>query len=137
MPTTTTRKRARPWYRSRWFIPLFALAIGFVFLGVEWSAGHPTHGLEEFAIMAGVGAVFAFGGRSETIRGLRGDGSDERFRMIDRNATLLAGFVLIVWVCVASFVEIAHNHSGDPYALMAAVAGLVYLAAVIWQRLRG
>jgi len=137
MPTTTTRKRARPWYRSRWFIPLFALAIGFVFLGVEWSAGHPTHGLEEFAIMAGVGAVFAFGGRSETIRGLRGDGSDERFRMIDRNATLLAGFVLIVWVIVAFLVEIAQNRSGSPYALMGAVAGLVYIAAIVWQRLRG
>jgi hypothetical protein len=96
MPTTMARKRGRPWYRSRWFIPLFALAVGFVFLGVEWSAGHLEHGLEELAIMAAVGAIFAFGGRSETIRGLRGDGSDERFRMIDRNATLLAGFVLIV-----------------------------------------
>jgi hypothetical protein len=127
MPTTTTRKHARPCYRSRWFISTFALAIGFVFLGVEWSAGHLTRGHGELAIMAFVAAVFAFGGRSETIRGLRGDGSDERFRMIDRNATLLAGFVLIVWVCVASFVEIAHNRSGSPYALMAAVAGLVYL----------
>ena len=137
MPTTAASKSARPWYRSRWFIPLFSLAMGFVFLGIEWSNGHLTRGLEELAIMAAVGALFAFGGRSETIRGLRGDGSDERFRMIDRNATLLAGFVLIVWVCVASFVEIAHNHSGSPYALMAAVAGLVYLAAVIWQRFRG
>jgi hypothetical protein len=137
MPTASASKRGRPWYRSRWFIPLFALAIGFVFLGVEWSAGHPTRGLEELAILAGVGAIFAFGGRSETIRGLRGDGTDERFRMIDRNATLLAGFVLIVWVCVGFFVEIAHNRSGNPYGLMAAVAGLVYIAAVIWQRFRG
>jgi len=87
--------------------------------------------------MAAVGALFAFGGRSETIRGLRGDGSDERFRMIDRNATLLAGFVLIVWVIVAFLVEIAQNRSGSPYALMGAVAGLVYIAAIVWQRLRG
>jgi hypothetical protein len=137
MPTATTSKRARPWYRSRWFIPLFALALGFVFLGVEWSSGHRTRGLYELAILAAVAAIFAFGGRSETIRGLRGDGTDERFRTIDRNATLLAGFVLIVWVCVAFFVEIANNRSGSPYALMAAVAGLVYIVAVVWQRLRG
>jgi hypothetical protein len=137
MQTTPARKHARPWYRSRWFIPLFALAIGFVFLGVEWSAGHRIRGLYELAILAAVAAIFAFGGRSETIRGLRGDGSDERLRMIDRNATLLAGFVLIVWVCVAFFFEIAHNRSGSPYALMATVAGLVYIAAIVWQRLRG
>jgi hypothetical protein len=111
--------------------------MGFVFLGIEWSNGHLTRGLEELAIMAAVGALFAFGGRSETIRGLRGDGSDERFRMIDRNATLLAGFVLIVWVIVAFLVEIAQNRSGSPYALMGAVAGLVYIAAIVWQRLRG
>jgi hypothetical protein len=111
--------------------------MGFVFLGVEWSAGHLASGLKSLAVLAVVGAVFAFGGRSETIRGLRGDGSDERLRMIDRNATTLAGFVLIVWVIVGFFVEIAQNHSGNPYALMGAVAGLVYIAAIIWQRFRG
>jgi hypothetical protein len=49
-----------------------------------------------------------------TIRGLRGDGSDERFRAIDRNAALLAGFVPHRLVIVVVFVEIAHNCSGSP-----------------------
>jgi hypothetical protein len=43
------------------FIPLSALALGFVFFGVEWSTGDVTRRLDELAIMAGVGAIFAFG----------------------------------------------------------------------------
>ena len=33
--------------------------------------------------MTAFGALILLGGRSETIRGLRGDGRDERFRKID------------------------------------------------------
>jgi hypothetical protein len=41
--------------------------------------------------MTAFGALILFGGRSETVRGLRGDGRDERFRQIDMHATALAG----------------------------------------------
>jgi hypothetical protein len=34
----------RPWYRSRWITPGVALAMGFVFLGAQWSASHPGRG---------------------------------------------------------------------------------------------
>ena len=39
------------------------------------------------AIMVAFGAVILFGGSNETIRGLRGDGRDERFHQIDIHAT--------------------------------------------------
>jgi hypothetical protein len=45
-------------------------------------------------ILAGATALILFGGRSETIRGLRGDGRDERIAMIDMRATALAGSVV-------------------------------------------
>jgi hypothetical protein len=56
--------------------------------------------------MTGVGALFLFGGRSETIRGLRRDGRDER-RQIDVHATALAGLAVIPAIIVAFIVELA------------------------------
>ncbi len=37
-----------------------------------------------------VGLIFLLGGRSETIRGLRGNGRDERFAMLDLKATAVS-----------------------------------------------
>ena len=122
--------------QSKWVLPLFSLALGFVFLGIQWSNGDLGGGLVSFAIMAAFGAVILFGGRSETIRGLRGDGRDERFRQIDVNATAFAGMVLITCVLVAFFVELAQGRDGNPYGLLGAAAGLAYIAAVVWQRVR-
>jgi hypothetical protein len=65
--------------KSRWFLPAFALSMGGVLFGAQAIGGHPGSGLVSLGIMAFAGAVFLFGGRSETIRGLRGDGRDERF----------------------------------------------------------
>jgi hypothetical protein len=131
MRTATGRRR-----QSKWVVPLFSLAMGFVFLGIQWSNGDLGSGLGSFAIMAGFGAVILLGGRSETIRGLRGDGRDERFRQIDVNATAFAGFVIIMLVIVGFLVELARGHNGNPYGWMGAIGGVAYLVAIAWQRLR-
>jgi drug/metabolite transporter (DMT)-like permease len=123
--------------KSRWFLPLFALVLGGVVFGAQAIAGHPGSGLVSLGIMAAVGAVFLFGGRSETIRGLRGDGRDERFQRIDIHATAFAGTVVVVAVIVGFVVELARGHNGNPYSWLGAVAGLAYLAAVITMRIRG
>jgi hypothetical protein len=123
--------------RSKWTVPATALALGLMLLGAEWAGGHPGLGFEALGVMTVTGAVFLFGGRSETIRGLRGDGSDERFREIDVHATAIAGFAVIVAVIVAFVVEIARGHSGAPYDWLGAIAGLTYIAAIIALRLRG
>jgi hypothetical protein len=87
--------------------------------------------------MAALGAVLLFGGRSETIRGLRGDGRDERFRQIDIHATALAGLAVIFAVIAAFIVELARGHNGNPYGWLGAIGGLTYLAAIIVFRIRG
>ncbi len=122
--------------QSKWVVPVFSLALGFVFLGIQWSNGDPVGGLVSFAIIAGFGAVILFGGRSETIRGLRGDGRDERFRQMDVNATAFAGLVVITCILVGFFVELARGQDGNPYGPLGAAAGLAYIASVVWQRLR-
>ena len=77
------------------------------------------------------------GGRSETVRGLRGDGRDERFAMLDLRATAIAGLALIIAVIVAFSSTVARGHSGEPYDWLGAIGGLAYIAAVIVLRVRG
>jgi hypothetical protein len=117
------------------------LAICLFFGGVavlaSWLGGQLATGLIALAILASFGLFVALAGGSETIRGLRGDGRDERFAQIDLRATAAAGQVLIVAVIVGWLVEIARGHSGSPYTWLGAVAGLAYLLAVGLQRWRG
>ena len=122
---------------SRWFLPLFALVLGGVMFGAEAIGGHPGDGLVSFGILALVGAVFLFGGRSEMIRGLRGDGRDERFQRMDIHATAFAGTVVILAVIIGFVIELAHGRSGNPYTWLGALGGASYMAALVVMRLRG
>jgi hypothetical protein len=123
--------------RSRWFLPLFAVFLGGLVFGAQAIGGHPGSGLVSFAILAFTGGVVLFGGRSETIRGLRGDMRDERFQRIDIHATAFAGTAVITAIIIAFLVELARGHDGNPYGWLGAIGGLAYLAAVIAMRLRG
>ena len=81
--------------RSKWFQPAFAVGLGVLFLTAMWIGGDARTGVYSLAVMVGFGALILLGGRSETVRGLRGDGRDERFKHIDLAATAFAGIVLI------------------------------------------
>ena len=122
--------------KSRWFLPLFAVALGLVVFGAQAVGGHPGSGLISLGIMSAMGAVFLFGGRSETIRGLRGDGRDERFRQMDIHATAFAGTVVIAAIIIAFVVSLAQGHDGGSYTWLGAVAGVAYLVAIVTLRLR-
>lgn len=123
--------------RSKWFLPVLSVALGFVMLAAMWIGGDLSTGLQSLAIMTVFGALILFGGRSETVRGLRGDGRDERFRQIDIHATAFAGIVVLSAIIVAFIVEVARGHEGTPYSWLGAIGGLSYLLAVIGLRLRG
>lgn len=121
-----------PW----WFLPLFSLGLGLACLAAFWLGGHRNSGLESFALLGGVGLLFALGGRSEAIRGLRGDGRDEYWHRLDLTATTLAGLALIVAVIAMCLWEWAHGRNGSPYAQLGAISGLVYLVSLVALRLR-
>ena len=123
--------------RSKWFVPLLSVALGIVVFAAQWIGGDPGSGLVSFGIMAGFGALILLGGHSETIRGLRGDGRDERFRMIDIHATALAGLAVILAIIIAFIVELAKGHSGNPYGWLGAIGGSTYLVAIVVFRIRG
>ena len=123
--------------KTKWFLPLFAVALGAIVFVAQWIGGDPHSGLVSFAILAGAGLLLLFGGRSETIRGLRGDGRDERFRMIDIHATALAGVAVIYAVIVMFVIELARGHNGNPYGWLGAIGGIAYIAAIVIFRIRG
>ncbi len=86
--------------------------------------------------MTVLGLLILLGGRSETIRGLRGDGRDERFARLDLVATAIAGNVLIgvIGACVW---EWAHGRDGTPpFVQLGAVAGVAYILALGFLRWR-
>ena len=123
--------------RSRFFIPLVAVGLGAAMLAAQWIAGDPRNGLISLAIMAAFGALVLLGGRSETVRGLRGDGRDERFHRIDVEATAIAGSVVFGTIIVASIVQMARGEDIGPFGWLAAIAAISYLGAVAVLRLRG
>jgi len=122
---------------SRWLLPAGCLFFGCVVLLAGWLGHQLVSGLIGLVVMAAFGLFIALAGRSETIRGLRGDGRDERFAQIDLRATAATGMVLIIAVIVAFLVELARGHDGSPYTWLGALAGVAYVVAVAFLRWRG
>jgi hypothetical protein len=117
-------------HKTKWFLPLFSVGLGLVFLAALWAGGDRRGGFEALAVLAGLGLLVLAGGRSELIRGLRGDGRDEYWQRLDIHATVLAGNVaigLIISMCVW---EWAHGRDGTPYAQLGAITGIAYVIAI-------
>jgi len=117
-------------FRSKWFLPLFSLALGLAFGGALWAGGEGRAGVEAVTLMTVVGLVFLVGGRSEMIRGLRGDGRDEYWQRLDVHATALAGHVVIAAILVMCMWEWGHGRDGSPFVQLGAVAGVAYIVAL-------
>jgi hypothetical protein len=119
-------------HKSRWLVPGFAVAMGVLFLVVQWANDDPGSGLVSLAIMVGfAAALVAFSGRSGTVEVIRNPQADERSAMLDLRATAFAGLALIVADLVAFFYELARGRDTSPYAQLGAIAGVAYLAALI------
>ncbi len=124
-------------FHSRWWLPAVSLVLGAIMFAAFAIGGNTRDGLQAFAVMAAVAALFAFdASRSETLGGLGGPGRDERWAMIDLRASALAGFVLITVVIGAWLYEIANGEDGSPYAQLGAIAGLAYIVGLVIGRLR-
>jgi hypothetical protein len=131
-----TAVRDKRFWRSRWWTPLCSLAIGAAMFAAYAIGGAAGEGVLAFGVMAALAAVFLFGGRSETLRGLSGPGRDERWASIDLRASAFAGLVAISAIIGAFLVEIASGDDGSPYAQLGAVAGVAYVVAVAVLRWR-
>ncbi len=117
-------------------VPLLCLAFGVAYLAVFWIGGNPVAGVGPFVIMVGYGLLLLLGGRSEVIRTLRAQPSDEMWKSFDARASLFSFFVLVVVLIGAAFYEIARGQDAQPYVLLCLVGGASYVGALIWLRLR-
>ena len=118
-------------------MPAFSLFLGTLVLGATWIGGDRDGGLASFAVFVVLAAAFAFGGRSDTLRGLGGPGRDERWAMIDLRATSFAGMVVIAVLLGAWLWELAHGRDGSPYSAIGAIGGVAYVVAIAFLRWRG
>jgi hypothetical protein len=117
-------------------MPTFSLGLGGLMFGAWAIAGDAAEGVFAFGVMAALAALFFFGRRSDTLQGLGGPGRDERWAMIDLQASAAAGLVLITVVIGAWLYEIASGRDGSPYGALGAVAGVAYVVAVAVLRRR-
>ncbi len=99
--------------------------------------GQPQVGLGAFGVTAAYAVLLVlFGGRSETMGVLRGTPTDERLASFNLAATAAAGTVAII-VALAGFLwQVAPGESATQFVLVAAAAGVSYLAALLWFRWR-
>jgi hypothetical protein len=123
-------------FTTRWFLPLFTIVLGGALGGAQWRGGDRQTGLTTMAFFVAIAAVLFLGGRSETIRMIRGDGRDERWAHIDLAATALSGLVVILAIIVACGWEWAHGRDGTPFVQLGAIAGVAYIAALVVLRAR-
>jgi hypothetical protein len=120
----------------KWYLAAVSLVLGAGALAAFWVGGNARDGWISFAVIGGVGLLTLVGGRSDTVRGLRGDGRDEYWERLDLTATALAGLVLITAVIAMCFWEWAHGRDGSPYAQLGAITGISYIVILAVLRLR-
>jgi peptidoglycan biosynthesis protein MviN/MurJ (putative lipid II flippase) len=128
----TTAKTSRKYLAT----PIFAAAMGAVYLAALSIAGDPVYGVLALAVMVAFsGALLLARRRSETVKGLL-DHRDERISSIDLRATAITALAMITVVLVAFVVQIARGQSGWPYSMIGFVGGVSYVGAVIYLRIR-
>ena len=123
-------------FTTRWFLPAFTVVLGLGLGGAQWKGGDRQTGLTSMGFFIAMAAVLLLGGRSETIRMIRGDGRDERWARIDLAATALSGLVVITAIIAACAWEWAHGRDGTPFVQLGAIAGLAYIVGLLVLRAR-
>lgn len=87
---------ARSSPQSRWLVPLLVAAVAGLTFVAFWIGGRPGLGAAWAAVSIMFALVLMFGGRSDTIRLLRGDEDDERTLALELQATTMTAIVLVV-----------------------------------------
>jgi len=112
------------------------VGLGAVILVAEVMNENLASGLVWFAVMATLGALYAYGGRFEAVRQARGEEEDEREWLINTRAMALAGTVLVVLLTGAIVFELARGDDPSPYTQLMAVGGASYAIALLVLRRR-
>ena len=130
----TQPRRKRP--AAFWVTPATSVVLGIAMGVAGWTGGQHGFAVFAFVLMTAIAvALVVAAPHSETVGRLL-DRRDERITGLDREATLFAGFVLILAVIAGFIYELATGGDGQPYTWLGALGGVSYLAALITLRVR-
>lgn len=121
----------------RWAVPAFSVAIGAVMFAVGVVADQLGLGLAMFGIMLGYAVVLVVFRRSEPIALLSEESTDERRRLIQLKAGYFSLNVVVALVLGGFLVDLLRGGDGGPWALIAAVGAVSFVAALIFHSRRG
>jgi hypothetical protein len=124
------------WRSSPWLMPLINLALGATILVASALDDDLTEGLIWFGVFAAVAALYAVGGRSDSVREALGEVQDERDEMINTRALAGAGLVLIVALTGCLVFQLARGHDLSPYVPLLAGGGAIYAVTLLILRRR-
>jgi hypothetical protein len=114
---------------NRW-VPALVAALAVPTFLAFWIGGDPRAGLIWGSLSVLFALVLAVGGRSDTIRLLRGEDDDERTLALETRATMLTAVVLIVALAVLFLVTAARGNDPLVYGLLLLLAEVTHLAAL-------
>jgi hypothetical protein len=115
---------------SWWWIPVLVGALAIPTFVAFWIGGRPEAGLVWGSLSVVFGLGLAIGGRSETIRLLRGQDDDERTLALELQATTLTAVVLIVALATLFLVTAARGESPVVYGVLLLLAEVTHLGAL-------
>jgi hypothetical protein len=115
----------------RWASTALLAVLGAAVSVATWLGGEHGFavGLGVFYLLCCVGAFWWSGGTGDVAALLRLSG-DERQRLLDMKATAAAGLVTFAFCLGGTVVDLAQGGSGNPWALILAVGGGAYVAAL-------
>jgi hypothetical protein len=124
MPTAAASPHSRLW------IPTLVAALAIPTFIAFWIGGDPQAGVLWGSLSVGFAFVLLLGGRSDTIRLLRGEDDDERTLALEYRATTITAAGLIVALAVLFLVTAARGDNPLVYGLLLLLAETTHLVAI-------
>ena len=125
MQTAASSPPSRPW-----MIPALVAGLAIPTVGAFWIGGDLRAGLVWGSLSVIFAGLLLLGGRSGTIRLLRGEDDDERAFLLETQATMATAVVLILALAVLFLVSAARGQSPLVYGLLLLVAEVTHLVAL-------
>lgn len=114
----------------RWLVPLLVAAVAVPTVAAFWIGGRLALGLLWGAVTVAFGVALAVGGRSETLRMLRGTEDDERTLLLEHKAMTFVALVLVVALAGLFLAAGVRGDSGLVYGLLLVLAEATHVAAL-------
>ncbi|HEV2902188.1 MAG TPA: hypothetical protein VGW30_02885 [Gaiellaceae bacterium] len=115
---------------SRLWVPALVAGLAVPTFVAFWIGGDPRAGVIWGSLSIVFALVLAVGGRSDTVRLLRGEDDDERGVALGLQATTLTAVVLIVALAGLFLVTAARGESPLVYGILLLLAEVTHLGAL-------